>query len=54
MDEALQPYDYMYSKGHPYGTLLVYIADGIFQSYEEIAAAPVHTLNSSRSRRHTI
>ena len=46
MDEALQPYDYMYSKGHPYGTSLVYIADGIFQSYEEIAAAPVHTLNS--------
>ena len=46
MDEALQPYDYMYSKGHPYGTSLVYIADGVFQSYEEIAAAPVHTLNS--------
>lgn len=46
MDEALQPYDYMYSKGHPYGTSLGYIADGVFQSYEEIAAAPVHTLNS--------
>ena len=46
MAEALKPYDYMYSKGHPYGTSLVYIADGVFQSYEEIAAAPVHTLNS--------
>lgn len=45
MDEALQPYDYMYAKGHPYGTSLLYIADGIFQSYEEIAAAPLHTLN---------
>lgn len=46
MDEALQPYDYMYSKGHPYGTNLLYIADGIFQSQEEIAAAPVQTMNS--------
>mgnify|MGYP002657420927 FL=1 len=32
MDEALLQYDYMYSKGHPYGTSLVYIADCIFQS----------------------
>lgn len=46
MDEALQPYDYMYSKGHPYGTNLLYVADGIFQSQAEIAAAPEHTMNS--------
>ena len=45
MDEALQAYDYMYAKGNPYGTPLVYIAEGIFRSNEEIAAAPLHTMD---------
>lgn len=44
MDEVPQAYDYLYQKGYALGTPLLYVADGIFNSWEEIAAAPEHTL----------
>lgn len=44
MDEVPQAYDYLYQKGFALGTPLLYQADGIFRSWEEIAAAPEHTL----------
>lgn len=46
MDEVPQAYSYLYQKGYALGTPLLYIADGVFNTWEEIAAAPEHTLAS--------
>ncbi len=39
-DEQLRPYDYMYRTGHRLGQQFGLVADGMFQSYDEIAVAP--------------
>jgi TonB-linked SusC/RagA family outer membrane protein len=41
-----QPYPWMSNMGYPFGTSRGYIAEGFFNSYEEIAAAPYHTFNA--------
>jgi TonB-linked SusC/RagA family outer membrane protein len=43
--EADQPYPWLQTAGYAKGVKRGYIAEGFFQSYEEIAAAPVHTFS---------
>lgn len=40
MSEAAKPYEYMYLTGQPVGQFFGYSFDGLFSSYEEIAASP--------------
>jgi TonB-linked SusC/RagA family outer membrane protein len=44
--QADQPYPWMQNTGYPQGVVKGYIAEGFFNSYEEIAAAPYHTFNA--------
>ena len=46
--EADQPYPWLLGAGYPRGVKRGYIAEGFFQSYEEIAAAPTHTFSEVR------
>lgn len=44
--QAEQPYPYMRNAGYSIGTKRGLIAEGFFNSYEEIAAAPYHTFGT--------
>lgn len=48
MGEIDQPYPWLQTAGYPRGVKRGYVAEGFFNSYEEIAAAPLHTFSEVR------
>lgn len=50
MDEAVWPYDYQYRTGHRFGQNFGYVADGLFNSWEEVnnPYRPVYQWNNNK------